>query len=96
VLNLKHARGVIAADVNGTSDPYCKVFLSSESHNVSFVDGWKTKIHWKTLNPEWNEVRNVNSVTKRYQTLTTPVKVISNKLNLLIEVWDKDHVGTVS
>lgn len=28
------------------------------------------------------------------QTLTAPVKVISNKLNLLVEVWDKDHVGT--
>lgn len=56
VLTLKHARGVIAADVNGTSDPYCKVYLKSDKDNLSFVDGWKTKIHWKTLNPDWNEV----------------------------------------
>lgn len=56
VLTLKHARGVIAADVSGTSDPYCKVFLTSEKDNVPFIDGYKTKIHWKTLNPDWNEV----------------------------------------
>lgn len=56
ILSLKHARGLIAADVSGTSDPYCRVFLKSETHNVAFIDGYKTKIQWKTLNPDWNDV----------------------------------------
>ncbi|GMH42146.1 hypothetical protein BSKO_10065 [Bryopsis sp. KO-2023] len=42
-----NARGVLAMDASGTSDPYCTVFVGSSSRRTSSIK--------KTLNPDWNE-----------------------------------------
>jgi len=43
------ARGLKAADMGGTSDPFCEVRL------LNNVDVHKTKVIKKTLDPFWNE-----------------------------------------
>merc|ERR1711963_982194 len=44
---LVQARGLMAMDAGGTSDPYCKIALGRERH--------KTKNISCTVNPKWRE-----------------------------------------
>eukprot|EP01100_Stratorugosa_tubuloviscum_P011870 TRINITY_DN539_c2_g2_i1.p1 TRINITY_DN539_c2_g2~~TRINITY_DN539_c2_g2_i1.p1 ORF type:complete len:746 (+),score=340.01 TRINITY_DN539_c2_g2_i1:131-2368(+) len=69
------ARNLIAADCNGFSDPYCVItFLNQKL---------KTKIKYKTLNPEWNE--------------TFPLKcdesIVEKNPSIEIIVYDDDLIG---
>lgn len=46
-INVKSAEGLKAADLTGSSDPFCKVIANKQT--------WTTKVIMKNLNPEWKE-----------------------------------------
>ena len=48
ILSLVEARGLIAADASGTSDPYCKLELDQRQK-------FKSKTKRKTLDPKWEQ-----------------------------------------
>uniref|UniRef100_A0A8C0G1K8 Synaptotagmin-5 n=1 Tax=Chelonoidis abingdonii TaxID=106734 RepID=A0A8C0G1K8_CHEAB len=50
VVDIIQAADLPALDIGGTSDPYVKVFLLPEKKKKH-----ETKVHWKTLNPTFNE-----------------------------------------
>lgn len=41
---------LISTDVDGLSDPYCKIWINNEKDSVK-----KTSVKERTLNPKWNE-----------------------------------------
>lgn len=49
-VEIKEARDLISADLNGKSDPFVKLFLNGSKKEV-----YKTKTKKKTLDPVWNE-----------------------------------------
>lgn len=55
-VTIVEARGILAADSNGFSDPYVTMTLL-DSKGVAIVAGgsFKTKVVKKTLTPQWNE-----------------------------------------
>ena len=52
-VNLMQASDLAAMDMNGTSDPYVKVYLLPDKKKK-----FETKVHRKTLNPVFNETFN--------------------------------------
>lgn len=82
---LKNAKDLIAADLNGKSDPYCKITVISPEKFNNFKKGTcpkpcsKSKTIYKTLNPTWDE---------KIQVVGWPGGV------LLIDVMDYDKVGS--
>eukprot|EP01126_Amoeba_proteus_P033942 TRINITY_DN3356_c0_g2_i8.p1 TRINITY_DN3356_c0_g2~~TRINITY_DN3356_c0_g2_i8.p1 ORF type:complete len:329 (-),score=74.18 TRINITY_DN3356_c0_g2_i8:193-1179(-) len=54
-VNIRSGRNLKAADFNGTSDPYCNLWINGV-HS-------KTKIIHKTLNPEWDHVLSIPLTT---------------------------------
>ena len=52
-VNLMQASDLAAMDMNGTSDPYVKVYLLPDKKKK-----FETKVHRKTLNPIFNETFN--------------------------------------
>lgn len=63
------AKNLKAADLNGFSDPYVKLSVDKKEH--------KTKIIKKTLNPEWNEMFQIDGVAT------------NSVLSLKIYDWDR-------
>jgi hypothetical protein len=70
------ARGVAAADEDGSSDPYVKVKVRQGGKEQKF----KTDVCYKTLDPAWNTVINVENVSSR-------------DTSLLFEVFDEDKIA---
>ncbi|CAH0485174.1 unnamed protein product [Peronospora farinosa] len=55
-VNIVKARGILAADSTGTSDPYITMTLLDSKGTILAAGGtFKTKVVKKTLTPEWNE-----------------------------------------
>ncbi|CAI5732253.1 unnamed protein product [Peronospora destructor] len=55
-VNIVEARGILAADSAGTSDPYITMtLLDSKGTPLAAGGTFKTKVVKKTLTPEWNE-----------------------------------------
>lgn len=48
IVRVYKAEGLSAADINGKSDPFIKMYLINQYH--------RTSTQYKTLNPEWNEM----------------------------------------
>merc|ERR1711935_322060 len=56
-VNLMQASDLAAMDMNGTSDPYVKVYLLPDKKKK-----FETKVHRKTLNPIFNETFNFKDI----------------------------------
>ncbi|KAK1942894.1 Dysferlin [Phytophthora citrophthora] len=55
-VNVIEARGILAADAGGTSDPYVTINLLNSKGAVMAAGGtFKTAVIKKTLTPQWNE-----------------------------------------
>ena len=74
-LRIVQGRNMSICDPWGTSDPYCTVA------GMATVDGRpiKTKVHSRTLCPEWNQTFDFAS---------------PEPFSFRVEVWDKDLVGS--
>ena len=59
-IHISKARGLAAADSNGSSDPYVKTYLLPDRSKGSKR---KTKVRKKTLNPIYDETLKVCIVT---------------------------------
>ncbi|KAE8903430.1 hypothetical protein PF005_g14426 [Phytophthora fragariae] len=55
-VNIVEARGILAADAGGTSDPYVTMtLLDSKGQALAAGGSFKTKVVKKTLAPQWHE-----------------------------------------
>ena len=68
-------RNMSVCDPWGTSDPYCTISSVKDVYGKPI----RTKVHQRTLNPEWNQAFEFVN--------TAP-------FTLRVEIWDKDLVGT--
>ncbi|XP_030642529.1 fer-1-like protein 6 [Chanos chanos] len=79
--HMYQARGLIAADSSGLSDPFARVSFLSNSQNTSIIN--------QTLTPTWNQTLLVNEVTLhgdvKEHALEPPC--------IIIEVYDDDALG---
>lgn len=71
-VNIKGASNLLAADRNGKSDPYVKLYL-----NDNDTPFYKTKTLKKTLSPTWNESCTVQVVNR-----------VNNYLKIKVMDWD--------
>ncbi|XP_053322427.1 fer-1-like protein 6 [Spea bombifrons] len=79
--HMYQARGLIAADSSGLSDPFAKVTFVSHCQT--------TKIINQTLSPTWNQMLLFNNIT-----LYGDLKDIADDPpNLVIELYDDDALG---
>ena len=76
VVHVLKARGLLASDSNGLSDPYVSIKFSSQKR--------KTKIVRKSLNPEWNETFEFKAKRPR----SNPTALDNEKV--VITLKDKD------
>eukprot|EP01012_Entosiphon_sulcatum_P028330 TRINITY_DN3423_c1_g1_i1.p1 TRINITY_DN3423_c1_g1~~TRINITY_DN3423_c1_g1_i1.p1 ORF type:complete len:2211 (+),score=349.52 TRINITY_DN3423_c1_g1_i1:64-6696(+) len=74
------ARGLMAADSNGKSDPFVELWTAREESDGSKKNLIRTKVIKKTLEPKWNE------------TFTVTVQNYVEE-DIKLECWDKDLVG---
>ncbi|XP_063069858.1 fer-1-like protein 6 isoform X2 [Engraulis encrasicolus] len=79
--HMYQARGLIAADASGLSDPFARVSFINHSHSTAIIN--------QTLTPTWNQMLMVNRVTL-HGDLT---ELASEPPSLVIEVYDDDAVG---
>jgi len=78
-IKLVNGRNLRAADIGGTSDPFCKLALSNNKKKE-----YKTPVIKKSLNPDWNfEITIPLELSER--------EIIILKLTALF--YDKDLVG---
>ncbi len=68
-------KNMSVCDPWGTSDPYCTISALKDVNGKPI----RTKVHQRTLNPEWNQAFEFNN---------------TNPFTLRCEIWDKDLVGT--
>lgn len=61
-INIVRAEDLPARDFSGTSDPYVKIYLLPDRKNKC-----QTKVHRKTLNPEFNESFTFTAMYKEIQ-----------------------------
>jgi C2 domain len=90
LLLVQEARNLVAADLNGKSDPYCKVRLAREgsagTDNVRVEH--TTKVVKKDLNPKWEEVVDLDASS------------FTRADTLIIDIFDRDtltkddHIGS--
>lgn len=73
---VKQAKNLIPTDPSGTSDPYVKIRLTPDQSVKK-----KTQIQKSTLNPEWNEVLEIELSPK------------DKDRRLFISVWDWDRTS---
>ncbi|KAM8966810.1 fer-1-like protein 6 [Pelodytes ibericus] len=79
--HMYQARGLIAADTTGLSDPFAKVTFVSHCQT--------TKIISQTLSPTWNQMLLYNNIT-----LYGELKDIADDPpNIVIELYDDDALG---
>ena len=71
------ALGIPALDIDGTSDPYCKLIFGQERFG-------KTKTIKSSLNPVWNEKFTLSIPSQKH---VGPLDFIT------VEVWDKDSMS---
>ncbi|XP_066434907.1 fer-1-like protein 6 isoform X2 [Eleutherodactylus coqui] len=80
-VHMYQARGLIAADSSGLSDPFAKVTFVSHCQT--------TKIIPQTLSPTWNQMLLFNGIT-----LHGEIKDIGEEPpNIVIELYDDDALG---
>lgn len=83
------ARGIIAADKNGFSDPYVTMtLLNSRGNTMEEFGAFKTRIIKKTLNPEWNE----EFILERDLRLATTIHLLLQDSD---GVFGSDPIGVV-
>ena len=85
-VHVLRAEGLLAADANGKSDPYCTLRVSQrdrETGRPGFLEGpvQRTSVRPETLQPVWGERFAFEGVSR--SPARAPV--------LLVEVWDKDR-----
>lgn len=83
VVSVYRCRNLIAADMNGFSDPFVRLWVKDPITNKMSGESLKTMIQAKTLNPTWNEKFVLGS---KKPVLTTDV--------LCLNVFDSDVVAT--
>lgn len=78
-IQIMEARTLLPSDVNGWSDPFCKVLIGTDK----FKKIYKTKYINRTLNPKWNEtfVYNYNAEEDRYMS------------KIRFEIYDHDSMS---
>eukprot|EP00211_Chloroparvula_japonica_P016124 CAMPEP_0119131430 /NCGR_PEP_ID=MMETSP1310-20130426/10385_1 /TAXON_ID=464262 /ORGANISM="Genus nov. species nov., Strain RCC2339" /LENGTH=187 /DNA_ID=CAMNT_0007122003 /DNA_START=132 /DNA_END=692 /DNA_ORIENTATION=- len=74
---------LLASDLNGFSDPYCKISFESESGKSEMEK--KTSVKKKTLNPVWNEVLDFS-----FPAILKPGRVAY----MVIRIYDADRFGS--
>uniref|UniRef100_A0A8C5MXF2 C2 domain-containing protein n=1 Tax=Leptobrachium leishanense TaxID=445787 RepID=A0A8C5MXF2_9ANUR len=79
--HMYQARGLIAADTTGLSDPFAKVTFVSHCQT--------TKIINQTLSPTWNQMLLYNNITL-YGELK---EIAEDPPNIVIELYDEDALG---
>lgn len=83
-VNILSAAGILAADLNGFSDPYVVVRLvrrGTANHETRKGDLVKTDVKPKTLAPEWNSCFTFKDVARLSESL------------VLIELFDHDRIS---
>ncbi|XP_033842448.1 fer-1-like protein 6 [Periophthalmus magnuspinnatus] len=79
--HMYQARGLIAADNSGLSDPFARVTFISHSHNTNIVQ--------QTLSPSWDQCLEMSQIL-----LEGDLQYIENEAPcIIIEVYDEDTVG---
>uniref|UniRef100_A0A8C9T2E6 Fer-1 like family member 6 n=1 Tax=Scleropages formosus TaxID=113540 RepID=A0A8C9T2E6_SCLFO len=79
--HMYQARGLIAADSTGLSDPFAKVSIQSHSQLTAII--------YQTLTPTWNQMLLFNRVT-----LYGDLKELTDEPpRIVIEVYDDDALG---
>ncbi|XP_075070137.1 fer-1-like protein 6 isoform X2 [Mixophyes fleayi] len=79
--HMYQARGLIAADSSGLSDPFAKVTFVSHCQT--------TKIIPQTLSPTWNQMLLYNNIT-----LFGEIKdIVDDPPNIVVELYDDDALG---
>jgi len=56
IVELIEAKGLLACEKNGTSEPYALLYLSDEANTEIKNENFKSKVKSKTLNPKWGEI----------------------------------------
>uniref|UniRef100_A0AAY5KMF9 C2 domain-containing protein n=1 Tax=Esox lucius TaxID=8010 RepID=A0AAY5KMF9_ESOLU len=79
--HMYQARGLIAADSTGLSDPFARVTFLTHSQNTAIIN--------QTLTPTWNQMLLMNRITF-YGALTDLAK---EPPRVVIEVYDDDALG---
>ncbi|MCJ8732714.1 hypothetical protein PDJAM_G00214460 [Pangasius djambal] len=79
--HMYQARGLIAADNTGLSDPFARVSFLSNTQCTAIID--------QTLTPTWNQMLRVNKVSL-YGVLS---EIVKEPPLLVIEVYDEDALG---
>ncbi|KAJ0070169.1 hypothetical protein NL108_002479 [Boleophthalmus pectinirostris] len=79
--HMYQARGLIAADNSGLSDPFARVTFISHSHNTNIVQ--------QTLSPSWDQCLQMNQIV-----LGGNLQYIEKEPpRIVIEVYDDDALG---
>ncbi|ESO12606.1 synaptotagmin 7d [Helobdella robusta] len=78
-ITINKAKDLKAKDINGSSDPYVKVWLM---HDGKKIEKKKTEVHEKNLNPIFNDIFN----------FTVPYDKIRQS-SLVVSVMDYDRMG---
>jgi len=82
-VQILRATNLVSADDNGFSDPYVALKVHKQKT-------WKSKVMYKTLNPEWNEVYRTPTSVRLQEIIGAPMQ---------LKVMDKDsfskddHIG---
>ncbi|KAJ8255189.1 hypothetical protein GJAV_G00202030 [Gymnothorax javanicus] len=79
--HMYQARGLIAGDSSGLSDPFAKVSFMSQSQTTAVIN--------QTLTPTWNQMLLFNGITI-YSELT---EIKEEPPRIAIEVYDDDALG---
>ncbi|XP_053090555.1 fer-1-like protein 6 isoform X2 [Pangasianodon hypophthalmus] len=79
--HMYQARGLIAADNTGLSDPFARVSFLSNTQSTAIID--------QTLTPTWNQMLMVNKVSL-YGDLS---EIVKEPALVVIEVYDEDALG---
>jgi len=80
-LVVEEASGLIAADFNGKSDPYCVVKLVSKDGQIVDIEEKKTGVITKTLNPVWEASFEIGRVAD-----------LNSMKAIQFDLWDHDNL----
>ncbi len=75
------ARGLLAADQSGLSDPYVRVCFINQSQKTERLD--------KTLSPQWDQTLLFESVT----IYGNPESIAYSPPRVTVEIFDWDQIG---
>ena len=76
IVHLLSAKGLLSADSNGLSDPYCKVTCLAHSGGRIELVTRKSKTIYKSLNPTWNQELSFEGTLQSFLSYGLMVRVI--------------------